>query len=678
MKSRALCYCVALSFVLAIICGTTFKARSDSAPSTQPTAPAAKLQNPRITIEPVPQLAAVSLWNRALPFASLLSQTPGESRATRNPVLPDAEEFVLTPADPSVHNSKTILSVRFAPAAAQKLNSSIPMMLSKQYVVLQRSADDPGLFSTPIDFDWLAFASEQQARKDAAYQGRMVPMFEGRHFIGTERMQYLDPEDISNALQKQQPLHFSKHIFDSSPANIDPDQELMITDLAIVGDSAKTWDVCTGVGNANNPWTFKTLMTAIRNADGSNGGIPVNAEKMLDDLLATWNNDQSINGFSVPKRTKAPTLLSSWPVDGTGHHSLANAPVRLNAIVNRIDLGQAPNSPTQSGELRFVFGVTGAALGSDCHAGLPFNIILEYNVPESIDPGTWAGEWHALQGLNKTDETYQNALKAITDQVVTANKCPGCTNGSAIHQARSNEIALDGRGTPIWEQREFHLGQPANPNELVQTTIAQTPDGSFTGFSGGNFGKPLCAGQPPFDPPNPNGCSADESTVTDFINANLVQIDNGSYLVTGAIQGASAFNGFGANAYWNGNPNAPHHERVIFSENTCNGCHGIETATGFQQVINRQAGSGLPAALSNFLLGCTGGTCNGSNQCSLSTQNLACVELVTDPVLANSVAKNSFGDIARRVVVMQGLLPHNPNTQDLFLPFNRPHISFVH
>jgi hypothetical protein len=110
-------------------------------------------------------------------------------------------------------------------------------------------------------------------------------------------------------------------------------------------------------------------------------------------------------------------------------------------------------------------------------------------------------------------------------------------------------------------------------------------------------------------------------------------------------------------------------ERVIFSENTCNGCHGGETATGFEQVVNRTSNS--PSALSNFLLGVSNGT-----QCSLSTPNLSCVELVNDPVFPTHL--NSFGDIARRVVVLQGLVTNAPRSGGLLLPFVRPHISFVH
>ena len=422
-------------------------------------------------------------------------------------------------------------------------------------------------------------------------------------------------------------------------------------------------------------------MKNIRNADNSGSNIAVSAEVMLDRFLATWQNNQTINTFSVPLRSNATAFLANWPVDSTGHHSLDQAPVRLNAIVNRIDLGQAPNSPTPAGELRFIFGVTAGTGASGCgNPNQPFNIIIEYNVPASISAASWASQWNSISNLpeNDTPTGYMAALQAMTDQVVTANKCPSCPNGSSLHQVRTNEIEL----SAPWEMRQFHLDSSSAPANLTETTVAQNPEGSFTGF-GGVFGNPPC-GQ------NPNGCASNEATVTNFIELNLLQIDNGSYIVPTSFGGVpflggSAFNGGPpANAFWNGNPSinqAQDKERVIFSENTCAGCHGRETRTDFfQQVVNNRTTT-TPSQLTGFLLGCTDGTTcqpGASNQCSLNTPNLACIETVQDPVF--STINNSFGDLARRVVVLQGLLPqgNGPNSGGVLLPFNRPQISFVH
>ena len=208
-----------------------------------------------------------------------------------------------------------------------------------------------------------------------------------------------------------------------------------------------------------------------------------------------------------------------------------------------------------------------------------------------------------------------------------------------------------------------------------------TPEGSFTGFSGGPFGAPPCTG-------NPNGCASNEATVTNFILLNFPQIENGSYIVPTTFQGqpflgGSVFNGGPpADGFWNGNPSIPQLQdsgRVIFSENTCNGCHGREVRTdGFQQVVNNQQRRHRPdsrafcwdAPIAQLA------SRRAPNQCSLDTPNLACVETVTDPVFSN--LNNQFGDLARRVTVLQGLITNGPNSGSMLLPFNRPTISFVH
>jgi hypothetical protein len=687
MKSRTQVCCIAVCLVVAAVLVVAFKGRSTAAPSSRSTSHLDQLEKPRIFIEPAPTMAAASLWNGALPISSLLPEDPGggivfQQDRPYNPALPTAEELILTPPNSSLNNNQTILSVRFQELAAEKLNASIPIILSKQHVVLQRSAEDPSVFSTPIDFDWHAFAREQQQRKDGAERGITIPMFEGRHFVGRQPIQFVDPADIESALQNHQPIHFSRHIIEGALAIVLPNKELMVTDIPVVTDPLRTWDPCNPTGNVNGAWSFKTLMKAIRNGDNNGSNIALNAEIMLDRFLATWQSNQTINSFSVPSRPNINNFLANWPVDSTGHHSLDQAPVRLNAIVNRIDLGQAPNSPTPAGELRFVFGVTAGTGASGCgNPNQPFNIILEYDVPSSIDASTWAQEWNALANLLENDSPtgYMAALQAMTDQVVTANKCPSCPNGSSLAQLRTNEIEL---GAP-WELRQFHLAISSTPSNLVETTVSQAPEGSFTGFTGGPFGAPPCA-------QNPNGCASNEATVTNFILLNLLQIDNGSYIVPTSFGGVpflggSIFNGGPpADGFWNGDPSvnqAQHKERTIFSENTCNGCHGREVRTdAFQQVVNNRTTT-TPSGLTGFLLGCTDGTTcqpGAPNQCSLDTPNLACIETVQDPVF--STINNSFGDIARRVVVLQGLLPQQNGIRSggVLLPFNRPQISFVH
>ena len=143
-----------------------------------------------------------------------------------------------------------------------------------------------------------------------------------------------------------------------------------------------------------------------------------------------------------------------------------------------------------------------------------------------------------------------------------------------------------------------------------------------------------------------------------------------------AFLGGSALNQDNAHAlaFWNdsginqGNGTA----RIDFSFNTCNGCHGRETATDFVQVTNRVAGS--PSGLSNFLL--------GNPQCPIQTENLGatsglCRESVTDPV--GLAGPTLFGDVARRVLFLQTVCGNSPTctpggaSNELLFPFiNNP------
>jgi hypothetical protein len=190
------------------------------------------------------------------------------------------------------------------------------------------------------------------------------------------------------------------------------------------------------------------------------------APAMVEDMFSTWLSDQTINGFTVPARPAMQDLvLSSWPrVDGA--LDLAAAPVRLLAIVNRLDLRDL--SRGQAGEGRFVFGVTDSA-----GQATPFTIILEYRLPASSEAEVleWANLWHGLNGLAPGSAEYNAALEVITERFAGDNADPARVNGSALNQIRTNEIAL---AFP-WELREFTLGG----SSFTPATVKLTPDSTF-------------------------------------------------------------------------------------------------------------------------------------------------------------------------------------------------------
>jgi hypothetical protein len=158
---------------------------------------------------------------------------------------------------------------------------------------------------------------------------------------------------------------------------------------------------------------------------------------------------------------------------------LARAPLKLLAIVNRIDLAGNPSYGNVGGaEGRFVFGV----LGPGCTAR-PFTVILEYGVPRRTCASLrdWALAWVALNGMTPGSAAYNAALEALTEQFAHAGADPGKLAGSALDQVRTDENALHPSGAekPQWELREFTLQATPVGIRLREATVKQTPDEQF-------------------------------------------------------------------------------------------------------------------------------------------------------------------------------------------------------
>jgi hypothetical protein len=337
-------------------------------------------------------------------------------------------------------------------------------------------------------------------------------------------------------------------------------RELMIRDLSVVEDPIRTTFADPAFPNAG-VWTFANLMRQLAPSAST-------APAMVEQVFESWLVDQSINTFTVPAReAMQPTVLDHWPRLPSGELDLERAPLRLLAIVNRIDIRDL--SKGQAGEGRFVFGV----LGGEEQFPLEFTMIFEYALPATTEADVleWADRWHALSSLPFPSEQYNAALQAITDDFALRGVMPSRPNGSALNQLRSNEIALSGP----WELREFTFG--AN-NMLVPAIVQLTPDTSFM------FGN--------------------TQLVADFINQNEAAVLAERHVVPESFQGVpfaggSSFNDLlawlpeGVN-----NPEARHK----FSLNTCNGCHASEeTNTSFLHVFPRFEGE--RSSLSSFLQG---------------------------------------------------------------------------
>jgi len=378
--------------------------------------------------------------------------------------------------------------------------------------------------------------------------------------------------DVSSALKLRIPIPiFPTLICPPPPANLIP-KSLMITDLTVVEDPTRTWNPVTTTGNKTGAWTFNNLINQMVN----NSSTGKTATEFVLTWLQTWSGSITLNGDVASARTGINTLISDWkqrslanglPADTL---DMAEAPVKLLAIVNRIDLkDNVGYSSTNAGEGRFVFGVMSANGTAVFNTPEAFTIIFEYGVKKKgcTQIKNWGQQWYNLHTL-AFGEPYNIALQAITDQFANANTDPAKPNGSSLNQIRTNEIAL----TSPWQLREFNID--ATTHLLTLVTVKKTPrDGS-------------------------NNSPA----LADFINDNCSQILSNTHNVPDTLIGAKS-----------DNPTAPawnasiticsdvDNTRHVFSLNTCNACHGVETSTGFTHV--NTASFGTTAGLSGFLTG---------------------------------------------------------------------------
>ena len=221
---------------------------------------------------------------------------------------------------------------------------------------------------------------------------------------------------------------------------INPDKELVITDLSVVNDHRAT--------DPSGVWTFGRMMRSLSPQQVDPSDFTMN-------WLKQWSGDQTVNGFNVAARPTVSNIISSWPKNQKGKLDLTKSPFRLLAITNRVDIFNGP-----AGEGRFVFGALDAS-GSP----LPFTVIFEFLLPppqSGIPVIAWAKQWHALGALSFGD-TYNAALEKLTNIYVGVSK---------ISQVRTNEIAL----AAPWEMREFHLSVGG---ALENAGTKQMPDESF-------------------------------------------------------------------------------------------------------------------------------------------------------------------------------------------------------
>jgi hypothetical protein len=284
---------------------------------------------------------------------------------------------------------------------------------------------------------------------------------------------------------------------------------------------------------------------------------------MVEEMLGSLASDQVVNGFTLAARPGIEFVLGDWPRAADGSLDLAQAPMRLLAIVNRFDLRNLDAG--DAGEARFIFGIADGVSIREA------TIIVEYKLPAATegDVRAWADRFHALGSLPFGEE-YNAALEEITERFVTRGARPGAVNGSALNALRTNEISFGAEVS--WELREFALSPLTG--HLVPATVKLTPDRSFQL----------------------------SQTLADYINANQDAILAERHDVPESFGGVP----FLAGAITNNNhwfaPGVDPQARHKFALNTCNGCHSPgETRTNFVHVAPRF--SGEESVLSLFLTG---------------------------------------------------------------------------
>lgn len=534
--------------------------------------------------------------------------------------LPPVEDIELTPmekaGDPA---GNALLSVRFQEDAT--LPDTLPLTVDKDVFTLKRDALDKFRFTGMVRFDFDAFLREQEMRRAliAETKSTGAAIFSQREFLGEKPFEFIDPAIVDRARQSSTAFRVPQMALLMPPSAVDPRRELMITDLSVVNDPTRTYDLCNNTGNPNGAWTFKTLMTNMANQPMTG----IDPAVFTENWLQSWNINHTINTFPVPARPNIGALvLNSWPRIG-GKLDLNKAPFRLLAIVNRVDLRKnRVYGGGGAGEGRLVFGVVNRNAAGGCST-TRFTVIFEYKVPKTTctDVQAYGQQWVNLGNIALGNAAFNPALQAITDQFTTANAAPNRPNRSALGQLRTNENALH----PTWELREFVLpGTGPTGTMLAITSTKQTPHHTLN----------------------------NSALLANYINSKATAILNDTYQVPATWAGqpfltGSTFNFSTADsAVWNA-PGVANNTRHKFSLGTCNACHGGEARANGNPFVPFPVANGpetnfvhidvrmqnAQSQLSKFLIG---------------TGNLGAPTTFPKKDPINPGPQRNFGDLVRR------------------------------
>ncbi|XZF14088.1 hypothetical protein ACTHGU_20100 [Chitinophagaceae bacterium MMS25-I14] len=525
------------------------------------------------------------------------------------------------------------------------------------------------IYSAYIQEDLQAFTSKLTQLQQTAQQTGSVTAFNGHlgTVVSANNLIQFDQARFDNFEE----VEIDAMLINASDCgtSLKKENSLFITDLSVVEDPARTYNVVTGAGNPNGVWTFGNLIKNM--AYVSSTGI--SAKTLLKEWVKGWAYGRTINGQSVPARTDVFRFLigpwlqkanpsfpanyygliggmgTQWETDWNNTPEadlLKNAPFKLMAIVNRIDLrGNSgyTGGLSNAGETRFIFtleapfdfsavslagnppkGFDGMASGGSCVNPIDWegmNVIIEYGNPFSTacKLRDYAQKWLDLSGLTLGNSEYNDSLEAITHFVIDSNAAPSKPNKSALDQLRTNEriffpSACHIAATAAWSASDWELSQfqlDATSHLLKPAPVANTPMNvsnipwylTLSGSSSGGTSSSVSSITDPTDHPGSNALL--EWT---FLNKIRVHAGNHSLPLSYTYAGdqfklaATAVVDAEQVQYWDlawYNSNTTHYSNIYnnpssypyekdmrqqLSLNTCQGCHTGETKTVFTMV----------------------------------------------------------------------------------------------
>jgi hypothetical protein len=256
-------------------------------------------------------------------------------------------------------------------------------------------------------------------------------------------------------------------------------------------------------------------------------------------------------------------------------------------------------------------------------------VILEYNLKSSVDHPqirNWAEAWHGLGAFDVKGATYRSALEKLTRTFTHSNS-------PSLAQLRSNEAAFG----PGREFRQFDFAG----GTLGPTSLTQTP--------GPAFGQKR---------------SAEEQLLGRFLHEREALIRDGINRVPDALGGFPLLAGSAiippgdSKSHWDFDRQITRETRRLFSLDTCNGCHGGETACE-QGLHIRPRAAGAEAVLSDFL------------------RRDEHPFRVDDPETRG--VRVEYHEIGDRAAVLAALLePNNTSTIDALRPILRARLNRAH